>query len=182
MASRIKDAYFNWICDMVLDDCFSDNVSYIRLLTRLDETEFTYIVPRDRNRAADGVDLRYRFALRHEKELSIDYVLDELDGPCSVLEMMVALAIRCEENIMDNALYGDRTVQWFWQMISSLGLSDMTDAMYDQEKVDYILKRFLNRRYSSNGKGGLFTIRNCDKDLRKVEIWFQLCWYLDSIT
>ena len=34
---------------------------------------------------------------------------------CSVLEMMIALAIRCEEHIMDDPDVGNRTGQWFWK-------------------------------------------------------------------
>jgi hypothetical protein len=108
--------------------------------------------------------------------------MEELDGPCSVLEMMIALAIRCEENIMDDPLIGDRTRQWFWSMISSLGLSGMTDTRFDNKSVDRVLETFLDRDYKPNGEGGLFTIKRCEKDLRKVEIWYQLLWYLDTIT
>ena len=39
----------------------------------------------------------------------------------------------------------------------------------------------MNRTYSPDGDGGLFTVRNCDRDLRNVEIWIQMCWYLDTI-
>ena len=95
---------------------------------------------------------------------------------------MIALAIRCEENIMDDTSYGDRTAQWFWGMITSLGLGDQTDSRIDYIYVDDVIKRFLDRDYEPNGKGGLFTIKNCRQDLRKVEIWYQLCWYLDSFT
>lgn len=42
--------------------------------------------------------------------------------PCSVLEMIIALAIRLEEHIMDDPDIGNRTGQWFWDMIVSLGL------------------------------------------------------------
>ena len=110
-----------------------------------------------------------------------DEVLDILDGPCSVLEMMIALAIRCEENIMDDPNIGDRTSQWFWGMVVNLGLGSMVDCRFDKQFVDETIRIFLNRKYAPNGNGGLFTIRDCDKDLRKVEIWHQLCWYLDKI-
>ena len=95
--------------------------------------------------------------------------------------MMTALAIRCEENIMDDTRYGDRTTQWFWGMINNLGLGSMWGDNYDKVYVDQVLQTFLNRDYAPNGKGGLFTIRNCDRDLRDVEIWYQLNWYLNSI-
>jgi hypothetical protein len=108
--------------------------------------------------------------------------MNALDGPCSVLEMMIALAIRCEETIMDDPDIGDRTRQWFWGMIINLGLGGMTDANFDPDFVDDSVLRFLNRDYEPDGRGGLFTIRNCHRDLRDVEIWYQLCWYLDSIT
>jgi hypothetical protein len=108
-------------------------------------------------------------------------VLDELEGPCSVLEMMVAIAIYCEEHVMDDPDYGDRTGQWFWGMISNLGLGAMHDENFDRRDVENKITRFLDRQYDPDGKGGLFRIRNCEHDLRKVEIFYQLCWYLNSI-
>ena len=58
----------------------------------------------------------------------------------------------------------------------------MSDNHYDETYVDEVITRFLDRDYQPNGKGGLFTIRHCDDDLREVEIWYQLCWYLDTIS
>lgn len=80
---------------------------------------------------------------------------------------------------MDNPAYGDRTTQWFWSMIKTLGLRSMTDDKFDDEYVSSVIDRFLNREYAPNGDGGLFKINNCKYDLREVEIWYQLCWYLD---
>lgn len=133
----------------------------------------------DQNRAEDGVALRYRFACEYPDPSDVERYLD---GPCSVLEMMVALAVRCEENIMDDPNIGNRTRQWFWGMIVSLGLGSMTDDRYDEFYIYETLERFLDREYEPDGHGGLFTIRRCTEDLRDVEIWHQLCWYLDSIT
>ena len=146
---------------------------------RLHDTEFRYSIPRDDNRAYDGLNLRYRFG--YENGYGDDISADFDSRPCSVLEMMVALAIRCEESIMDDPYVGDRTGQWFWGMIVNLGLGSMIDSRFDKRRVDEVIKRFLDREYEPNGKGGLFTIKNCDRDLRNVEIWYQLCWYLDGI-
>ena len=110
-----------------------------------------------------------------------DDILDCLDGPCSILEMMVALAIRCEEGIMDDPDIGDRTGQWFWGMVTNLGLGSMSDENFDRKYVDEVIERFLNRKYDPDGRGGLFRVRNCKYDLREVEIFHQLCWYLDNI-
>ena len=83
---------------------------------------------------------------------------------------------------MDNPRKGNRTKQWFWGMINSLGLGGMDDSNFDKDYVAKVVNVFLERRYEPNGRGGLFTIRNCKDDLRDVEIWCQLCWYLDTIT
>lgn len=137
------------------------------------------MIRRDRNRAEDGENLRYRFAV--EKGYNESTAITDIGGACSVLEMMAALAIRCEEQIADDIQYGNRTGQWFWKMIVNLGLGQMTNDMYDRRVVDSILQTFLDRKYKPDGEGGLFRIRDCDVDLRHVEIWHQLCWYLDTI-
>ena len=173
---RINDEYFEWMCELICGNRYAEAVSYRKLLAYLRSIEFTYSIPRDKNRAEDGLDLRYRFAY----ETNIKHAEDYIHGPCSVLEMMVALAIRCEENIMDDPSYGNRTGQWFWGMIVNLGLGFMTDSRFDEQFVDDIIFRFLNREYEPDGKGGLFTVRNCKYDLRTVEIWYQMCWYLDT--
>lgn len=179
---RITNEYFNWLTDLMCKERFAPGTSYSKLLEKLHDTVFRYSIPKDQNRAEDGIDLRYRFAITNGYEDVYDMVLDILDGPCSVFEMMVALAIRCEEAIMDSPDMGDRTGQWFWKMVVSLGLGSMMDDRFDEIFVEEAIDRFLDREYEPNGIGGLFTIRNCDRDLREVEIWYQLCWYLDNIT
>lgn len=179
MYDKINNEYFEWMCDMVCGERFAKEISYRKLLMYLHSTPFTFVIPRDINRAEDGVHLRYRFALT--VGLGND-IFDYIDGPSSILEMMVALAQRCEETIMDDALIGDRTGQWFWNMIKSLGLYTMIDTRFDRDYVNDVLTKFLNRQYSPDGRGGLFTIRGIGCDLREVEIWYQLCWYLDTIT
>lgn len=168
----LSEEYFEWLCDIAYGG-HSTAVSYDHLLMRLHETEFRYLMQRDKNCAEHGVYMRYRFA---------DMDSDLIEGPCSVLEMLLALAWRCEENIMDDPIVGNRTSQWFWNMIVNLGLGMMHDRKYDEEYVDEVIERFLEREYEPDGRGGLFRIRDCDEDLRNVAIFHQMCWYLDTIT
>lgn len=175
----IENAYFEWMCDLVCKNRFGNDISYKKLLTFLHGIEFTYTIRRDKSRADDGINLRYRFPYESQ---AIDDIERYVNGPCSIFEMMLALAIRCEETIMDNPAYGDRTGQWFWGMIASLGLSSMEDSRFDKKLADKVIDKFLSHEYESNGKGGLFTIRNCEDDLRTVEIWTQMLWFLDTIT
>ena len=107
---------------------------------------------------------------------------DEADktGPCSILEMMIALAMRCENELMYDPDKGDRTELWFWIMIENLGLENMDDYGYDEEYCDYVLERFLNREYESDGYNGPFFVHGFDKDMRELELWYQLNFYLGS--
>lgn len=174
----INNDYFEWLYNIACGDRYADEISYRKLLMYLHSKSFRYSIPMDENRAEDGIDLRRRFAYDYTSLEDADlYLTDE----CSVLEMILALAIRCEETIMDDGSIGDRTTQWFWGMIANLGLGFMTDDRFDKKLADYIIERFLDRRYEPDGKGGLFRIRNCTYDLRDIEIWIQLCWYLDSV-
>lgn len=175
----IRDEYFDWMCSLVLDDRRVRRKSYRKLLCHLNEREFVYILDMDGNRAEDGIDLRYRFA--YDNGYNYPVIARYLDdGPCSILEMMVALAVRCEEHIMDDPDIGNRTGKWFWDMIESLGLVSMSDSKYNEQIVDRILDRFLERRYERNGEGGLFTVENSGYDLRTIEIWYQMCSYLNT--
>lgn len=175
---QIRNQYFEWLYNYVCKGRVNDKVSYRKLFMLLHNTEFTFYIREDFNRARDGIDLRYRFA----NVINDNHVIDILDEPCSVLEMILALAIRTEETIMDDPRYGDRTNQWFWGMISTLELSYMTDDNFDRDKANKKIYNFLERQYSPDGKGGLFYIRNCNEDLTQVDIWSQLCWYLDNIS
>ena len=175
--ARVKHDYFEWIYDLMCGERFGSDISYRRLLTFLHDVEFIYFVPYDENRAADGVALRYRYCYLHDCEDLEVY----LDGPCSVLEMMAALAIRCEENIMDDPMKGNRTGQWFWGMIVNLGLGSMSDDNFNEWLVSDVVGRFLNREYDADGTGGLFRVRDWDRDMRTAEIWHQLMAYINSI-
>lgn len=175
----VLNEYFDWICQLVSDKQYIGDRSYRKLLSKLHNISFTYTIDMDGNRAADGIDLRYRFGYERNYE---DYIIASFldDKPCSVLEMIVALALRCE-TIMEDPDYGDRTGEWFWGMIESLGLESMDDTSFNRDYVDDVIDIFLSRDYGRDGRGGLFTIKHPKRDLRTVEIWYQMNWYLDSI-
>ena len=176
-----RNNYFEWLLDLVCGARYSKQISFRKLLMHLHNTEFTYILPMDENRALDGISMRNKYAYDHGYEDHMSDILEDLDGPCSVLEMMIGLAARCEET-MDDPEKGDRTGQWFWRMVTNLGLGGMTDTRYDKNEVTYILDRFLRREYDRDGRGGLFTVKDPPTDLRKVENWYQLWWDLDDIS
>lgn len=174
----LERAFFKWMCKLVSNEKYFRKLSYKKLLVRLHEIDFYYMLPMDENRAEDGEYLRYRFLCEHSYPNNEDFLYER---PCSVLEMMVALALRFEEEVADDPEMGDRTGQWFWNMITNLGLGSMNDIRYDEDYVDDVVYRFLDREYDRDGRGGLFVIEHCPRDMRTVEIWYQMCWYLNDI-
>lgn len=174
MRRDVKEEYFQWMFNKV-----GMSSEYERLLRHLHSIDFYYVIPNDANRYEDGVSLRYRFGT--ESRIPDPIIATEIDiKPCSVLEMMTALALRIEETIMSNTQFGDRTHVWFWIMIENLRLSELSNAYFNTLEADSIIFNFLDRKYERNGKGGLF-ILNTKEDIRSFEIWKQAMWYLLDI-
>lgn len=171
---RIEYEYFEWMYQIVLGK------GYRKLLSYLYDIPFKFILDMDYNRICDGCDLRYKFGHdTHIPSRVIDLKLGNVE--CSILEMMVALSLRMEESILCDPDYGDRTSIWFWEMIKSLGLYHMDDDNFDDQLVCVVIERFMDRNYEPNGRGGLFTVRNARCDMRDVDIWYQMCMYVDNI-
>lgn len=177
---NVKDAYFEWLLELVCDGKYARRVQYRRLFQHFQETEFTYSIPMDSNRAEDGIELRSRFGSLNSYDDGM-ITAHFGYGHCSLLEMMAALAIRCEEHIMGDSDIGNRTGQWFWNMVINLELDQMTDSKFNEEHVNETLHRLLNREYGPNGEGGLFTVTRHTEDLREIDIWYQMCWHLDEM-
>lgn len=177
---KVRDDYYNWLVDLTCGWCerYSEGAGdYSALMDYLYARQFTWVIPKDENRASDGFEMRYRF-VEQSGEYTYRDVYLYLTHQCNVLEMMAALAIRCEEHIMGDPSIGDNTGFWFWQMIANLHLDQQDDLYFDEGYVETVITDMLERRYQRNGDGGLFRVDDPAKDMTSVEIWCQLCWYL----
>ena len=161
--------YYDRLCSIIEIPEF-DLRRYNRLFNYLYSTQFRWSIKNDANRAADGITLRNNI-IRNSIEA------DAL-GPCRVLEMLIALAIRCENDIMQEESLGDRTGIWFWTMLDNLGLVEMDDPHYDQEVVQFIVSRFMDRKFDRRGYGSIFFANNRREDFRSTEFWYHMCWFL----
>jgi len=171
--------YFDWLYERVCGDWEPRGLSFHSLLMFLYNQNYIPSCEMDEARAEDGLDLRYRFA--REQNIQYQAIQDSFAGiPCSMLEMMVALAIRVEEHILEDAAAGNRVGQWFWNMVVSLGLVAMDDSRFDESRAQGVLARFNARDYQPNGAGGLFTLMNPKEDMRTLDIWYQLMAYLNE--
>lgn len=168
------DGYFDWLVRRVFGASFKARMDeYSMLVGYLFVKGYWYRLPMDRNRFSDGVSMRWKY---HKETGNLE---PEMDSDfCSMLEMMAGLAYRCEIDIMWNDTYGDRTREWFWKMICSLGLDHLTNDIFTEEAADAVVDRFLNGEYGYDGEGGLFSFDRPHFDIHRTELWKQLQWFL----
>lgn len=166
------ESYFDWLLDFVCQEEF-ENANNIDICRELFNTEFRWIIERDENRAAWGRALRDRFYA----DIGVNRpVRDYLGlGECSVLEMLIALAIDMDNILYDDA-YGSRIYHWFWMFLENLGVKNGRKCPDLQHKLDI----FMDRQYTFEGFGNIIQLPNTEKDLREVEIWYQICWFIDE--
>ena len=171
---EIKSKYYDWICKRVSSRKKEQRYSF--LLSLLNSIDFRYAFAMDGNRETDGFDLRYRFG--YDAEIPTFVISSYLDtDPCTMLEMLAALAINCEDHIMYDYEMGDRTDIWFWDMISNLGLSRFDNEHFDEYRVREIIDIFQNHEYCKDGTGGLFITNDPLYDMRRKDIWTQANHY-----
>lgn len=142
---NFKEEYFDWMLRKI--NCRKFSVKkYNKLLLYLNDFNFKINIKNDINRVSDAYEMRETFM---DSELwlaeEIPFELRNEDGlwPASVLEVLVALACRIEDDVMADEDKGNRTSEWFWEMISNLGLTKVPESEWDD-----ILNDFLARKIS----------------------------------
>ena len=169
----LDERYLDWLYGQVANvKTRSRTRTHQCLFRQLYETIFVSVVGHDENRIADGRDLRYEFLAADEGEQGN---LDWMRRPCSMLEVLVVLA-RILSFEMDDPVFA-----WFWHLLEVLDLERFNDRKYNdaaQEVIQETIDRVIWRNYEPSGEGGLFPLRNPERDQRKVELWYQLNAYL----
>lgn len=161
-------SYYEWLINLI-GGSKRWGREYSKVLYQLYSTPFYAVNPMDANRCSDGEGLRSRYG-----------GFDSLPDSCTVLELMISLAERIDNVVWDGETRYDI---WFWDhLFKNLELENMDDAHYDPYYVEYVTCRLISRSYEPDGQGGLFYVPNPPEDLRKVQIWYQMCWYIDNIT
>ena len=183
MRPSIKILYFWWLCNRV-DINVKEKVPYDRCFDQicwiLYSVEFYSLVDFDENRENDGKHLREVF-VEETNQVEDRLDLEELEGPCSILEMLVALAERWED--IEYSAGVNNTSKWFEIMLKNLDIYK-SEADFDEDfdgvlnDVSEKIDNFLSRTYEADGKGGLFPLKNPEKDQRLVEIWYQMHAYI----
>lgn len=178
-SNSTQKAYFDWLYSIVEDPNIFGKNSYRKLLSQLFQMKYIYDNNMDENRATHGLGLREDYCdIFH---VSFEELSSSVPPYCTVLEMMVALCLHIEDDIMSNPSHGDRTMRWFSDMLCSLGIDSQVDQFYNKWVVRTAIVNWLHRDYAINGRGGLFTTGRTDIDMRQLDIWYQACVYINEL-
>lgn len=164
--------YFKWLISIIDDPYYRP---YGSLLSFLYDEEFRwdFAIPTDSARADDGIELRaLYFSETYDNEL-------DMDEPCSVLEMLIAMSTRIERDITGEPGF-DHPEKWFWQMIENLDLLSETDRHFDEHYVTNVVGNWMARNIKPDGYGGVFPLRHPHADQRIVPIWDQMSAYVNE--
>ena len=168
------EPYFNWLYEKIeRRGQIRDFKAFLQDLSRI---EFYSLIPNDDNRSVDGLKFRDEFG-----DISGGFFVPP--GPCTLIEMLIALAERMDFILcdIDNS---EKTAKWFWKFVDNLRLEIYHQHDFDinrkrrenREKIDI----FLERKYMDTGQGGLFPLLNPLKDQRETELWYQMMYYIDE--
>jgi len=170
MREPIETEYFKWLCAKVLE---RGTQNYVDLLFIMYKTEFVWVVPADRNREEDGIELRLDYLRETFQKRDTDY--SWYNQPCSILEVLVAFAKRA--SFQTDIPVAD----WFHIFLENLKLDDYRRVSEsDIPVIEEILYNFVWRTYDLNGDGGLFPMLHSTNNQKDVEIWYQFCEYLED--
>lgn len=174
-----EKSYFTWLCSLVGTE--NEGKTYYTMLGELYKNNFSVLktVPRDENRAKEGIHLRSEYENDTEN-------ICEKTGPCSILEMIIGISKRMNEQLMAYDTENDNTDYYFWEIIRNLRLLQFDDVKFADQNYDCevmiaeICNKICNRTYDEDGFGGMFPLFNKAKeDQRKLEIWFQMQEYIN---
>lgn len=167
MSNKVK--YFDWLMDIIGAGPDTNYQGRHRLFFFLFKKEYTWVNPMDENRAIDGMGMRDIFYENTGKQSGVT-------GPCSVLEMLVGLIFRMNED-----LYGEineaLATKMIVTMLNSMDIFECNDSHFDDEYVCVQIDNMMSNNIEPSGKGGLFIV-NGKEDMRDLDIWYQCLRWL----
>lgn len=172
-----SERYFQYLCGLVDPFGGSPDPASLYILRKLWKRDFWSMTPNDDNRSSDGLVLREVY--HRETGMAAGDI-----GTCRMLEMMIGLARRMQQEMKDAIDDEENTEgRWFWEMVRNLGLYSVADEFAEPNdemggRMDRIIDAVVERTYDRLGHGGLFPLKRSIVDQRRVEIWLQMQAYL----
>lgn len=177
---EIKTAYMNWLLSLI------GGRSYFHLCKELHKTIFRWHVSNDDNRIDDARGLKERFVWTIYQAPANRVIMQWIEGPCSVFEVLVALSERMADQLDELTGSGGHPEKCFVEFLVNLRLGGFTDGQspngfsaIQELRIGDICQRLVERTYDADGRGGLFPLKKWPrKDRRDVELWYQMMDYL----
>ena len=173
-----NDEYFLWLCGKI-NVSPTGKLPYHQLAKALYSVQ--YAPGRDNmdmNRALDGLYLRSEFIQKFGEAGSAGN-----RGNCTFLEMLIGLARRMAF-LMESEEKPKRIVEFFWKMLENMGLTDFSDLRFAALNGDRVVAKatdyVISKRYGPDGKGGLFPVNHPQKDMRQLDLWYQMHAWLSE--
>ena len=160
--------YIHWVLTDKLGLTDKETKKYLYLVSAITDVEFVWRHPMDENRAIDGLELRQDF------EYETGEFLDKSSGlmpNCTFFEMLAALSIRCENQLMRNLSVGDRTSKWFFEFLDNL---ELLDERLREDDIKDIAEGFMD------GDIDMFPLKNKGIKQKNEQIWKQLSAYINE--
>lgn len=159
--------YFEHLVDQIMMPSKTD---YIVLLNILANKQFIWSldIPNDENRAEDGKAIRYEYV----DEVDDYMTKDDMEAPASVLEVLIALARRIDDDIGRSG--ENNPAPWFWMMIDNLKLTPCKDWCCNKDYVDQQIDIWLLRKFTKHGIGSPFPCPTLSHNQCQQEIWCQM--------
>lgn len=182
-----RDQYLKWLLNLA----GLERSDGILLFSFLLDMTYYWQNDYDQARAGDGRYLRYYYVDKDGIQEAIDNfghpyadIVDEFvrSWPVSVIEVLLAMAIRLDKEYEYCASEGDRASLWFWIMCENLGLDLYLVSNADFNINDAKMKviKWMDGDYDKNGKGSPMALPDgleCDKDYREMSFWEQVTYW-----
>ena len=159
---KARRVYLRYLMDLV-----ELKPRYTDLCDTLLAIEFEPIIGNDSDRCVDGLDIRREYE-------GGDYT-SELndDSPCSMMEMLVALAIRTAK-LMDDGDGTESPGYYFMIFLENLGLDNVRNMATIQRTCDEFMDPFIP-------EVDIVRVNHPPKRWSKMEIWKKVNWFLTEM-
>ena len=175
--------YYEWLIDLIRPPkgIYTPINQHGMLLFELWKREFVWFdaYEGEEARAMDGKTLRDQFLMACDK--TPDAVPQ---GPCTVLEMLIAFALRIDTQVHDWRI-GNRPWEWVEMFIENLGFNDLIDSdinpIRDAGYINARLETWMSHQLGHNGEGGLFRFTQRILTINDMDNWAQMNrWIIEN--
>lgn len=183
--NNLNELYLNYLLRLINADNYREK-SYTKLCSLLYKIPFKPILTLDNNRSYDVQSLIRETFIQSQSEwyrLENDELIMLPNLPISFLELIISLAMRIDMDFMREVNEVDNSRVYFWIIIKNLGFLVYDDEHWGEDSIISIVNRLnivQDRKYDFDGNGGLFPLKNAKEDQRNVQIWNQLCQFVNE--